>query len=473
MNISVIGAGYVGLVSAACFAELGHTVIGVDNDFDKLLAIEEGRIPIHENLLPELLERHLGERLTFSNSIKHAVRESEVIFITVGTPSSVTGHADLYCVEAVIREVSKHITSRKLIVEKSTVPVRTCDSIRRTMEFNGAPPHLFSVASNPEFLREGTAVTDFLYPDRIVVGVEDSFSEDKLRQIYAPLWDGSYYQREDLIPGDGARAARFIVTNTKSAELIKHTSNAFLAMKISFMNAIANIAERVGGDIDQIKEGVGADRRIGTAFLNAGLGYGGSCFPKDVLAFRAVAREAGYDFDLLDSVMRINKDQRQQFLRKVREALWTVRDKRIAVLGLAFKAGTDDVRESPAIEIVEALVKEGCIITAYDPVAMPRAMEELRTRMKDHKVEVESDPYAAAKGVDAVLILTEWSEFSNLDLARLRRQMRLPVIVDGRNLYRPEVMEAAGFVYYSIGRSAVFPIDRYSTIAEDLIEETA
>ena len=473
MNISVIGAGYVGLVSAVCFAELGHTVIGVDNNPEKLLALDEGKVPIHENLLPELLQRHLGHRLTFSSSISHAVRESDVIFITVGTPQSATGHADLGYVEAVTREIAKHITSMKLIVEKSTVPVRTSDAIRRTMTLNGASPRLFSVASNPEFLREGSAVTDFLYPDRIVIGVEDSFSEERLREIYAPLCDGSYYRREDLIPGCGASAAHFIVTNTNSAELIKHTSNAFLAMKISFMNAIANIAERVGGDVDQIREGVGADRRIGTSFLNAGIGYGGSCFPKDVLAFRAVAREVGYDFDLLDAVMRINKDQRHQFLRKVRDALWTLRDKRIAVFGLAFKAGTDDVRESPAIEIVEALVNEGCLITAYDPVAMPRALSELGLRVGENTVRMASDPYSAAEDVDAVLILTEWNEFASLDLTRLRGQMRLPVIIDGRNLYRPEVMEAAGFVYYSIGRAAVFPLGRLNAMPELLVEEAA
>ncbi|MGC2161195.1 MAG: UDP-glucose/GDP-mannose dehydrogenase family protein [Silvibacterium sp.] len=473
MNISVIGAGYVGLVSAACFAELGHTVIGVDNDPAKLLALEEGRVPIHESLLPELLQRHLGQRLTFTDSIARAVRASDVVFITVGTPSSVTGDADLCYVEAVIREVARHITSKKLIVEKSTVPVRTCDSIRRTMELNGAPPHLFSVASNPEFLREGTAVTDFLYPDRIVAGVDDAFSEDKLRQIYAPLWGGSYYRRDDLVPGDDSALPRFIVTNTKSAELIKHTSNAFLAMKISFMNAIANIAERVGGDIDQIKEGVGSDSRIGASFLNAGIGYGGSCFPKDVLAFRAVARDAGYDFDLLDSVMRINQDQRNQFLRKVREALWTLRNKRIAVLGLAFKAGTDDVRESPAIEIVKALIKEGCHITAFDPVAMPRALEEIQARAGEGSIEMASDAYAAAEDADAVLILTEWSEFASLDLRKLRRKMRLPVIIDGRNLYRPEEMDAAGFVYYSIGRTPVFPVERVNPTLELVFEEIA
>lgn len=473
MNISVIGAGYVGLVSAVCFAELGHKVIVVDNDPSKLLILKEGRVPIHEDLLPELLQRHLSQSLIFTDSIAQAVRASEVIFITVGTPSSSTGDADLCCVEAVIRELAMHITSRKVIVEKSTVPVRTCDSIRRTMELNGAAPHLFSVASNPEFLREGTAVMDFLYPDRIVVGVDDSYSEEKLSQVYAPLWEGSYYRREGLIPGDESHSPRFIITNTKSAELIKHASNAFLAMKISFINAVANIAERVGADIDQIKEGVGSDRRIGPGFLNAGIGFGGSCFPKDVLAFRAVARDAGYDFDLLDSVMRINQDQRHQFLRKVRDVLWTLRDKRIAILGLAFKADTDDVRESPAIEIAKALIKEGCHITAYDPVAMPRALEQIQTRIGDGTIEAASDPYTAAKNADAVLILTEWGEFASLDLTKLRREMRLPVIIDGRNLYRPEEMDAAGFVYYSVGRAPVFPSDRISAAPDLMFEEIA
>lgn len=473
MNISVIGTGYVGLVSATCFAELGHTVIGVDNDRDKLLALQDGKVPIHENLLPELFQRHLGNRLTFTDSIADAVRASEVIFITVGTPQSTDGDADLCYVEAVIREVAQHIGSRKVIVEKSTVPVRTCDSIRRTMELNGAAPQLFSVASNPEFLREGTAVTDFLYPDRIVIGVDDSFSEEILRAVYAPLWNGTYYRRENPTDGPRSSSARLIVTSTRSAELIKHTSNAFLAMKISFINAIANIAERVGGDIDEIMQGVGADSRIGPSFLKAGIGYGGSCFPKDVLAFRAVAHDAGYDFDLLDSVMRINQHQRRLFLRKVREALWTLRGKRIAVLGLAFKAGTDDVREAPAIEIIRVLLKEGCYVSAYDPVAMRRATCELEGSQNLDRLRMASDAYSAATDADAVLILTEWSEFANLDLVRLRGRMRLPIIVDGRNLYRPEKMMSAGFVYHSIGRPPVLPRDRFSATAELVLEGAA
>jgi UDPglucose 6-dehydrogenase len=473
MNIAVIGTGYVGLVSAVCFAELGHTVIGMDNDRCKLRALQAGHVPIHEHHLPELLRKHLGQRLTFTESLAQAVRASDVIFVTVGTPSSVTGNADLYCVKSVVSDIARHITSHKLIVEKSTVPVRTCDTIRRIMERNGVPAHLVSIASNPEFLREGTAVVDFLHPDRIVVGVDDAFSETMLRQIYAPLWEGSYYRRENLVRGDDWRLPHFIVTNTSSAELIKYASNAFLAMKISFINAIANIAERVGGEIGQIREGIGTDRRIGAEFLNAGIGYGGSCFPKDVLAFRTMAQSVGYDFDLLDSVMRINQDQRNQFLGKVRAALGTLQNRRIAVLGLAFKAGTDDIRESPAIEIVKALIKEGSLISAFDPVAMPRARDEIQTQAGTENIEMASDPYAAAANADAVLILTEWSEFATLNLGRLRLQMRRPIIIDGRNLYDADTMDEAGFAYYCMGRAPLVPADLVGPLAEVIFEEIA
>lgn len=470
MNIAVIGVGYVGLVSAACFAELGHTVVGMDNDLSKIRAIQEGHTPIHERHLPELLRKHLGHRLTFTASLAQAVRASDAIFVTVGTPSSASGDADLCCVLDVVGEMASHIASLKLIVEKSTVPVRTCDEIRRTMEFKGTPPQFLSVASNPEFLKEGTAVSDFLNPDRIVLGVDDAFSEKLLREIYAPLWEGHYYRHENLGHRSEASLPRLVVTSTRSAELIKYTSNAFLAMKISFMNAIANIAERVGGDIDQIREGVGSDRRIGMDFLSAGIGYGGSCFPKDVLAFRGVARDAGYRFDLLDSVMRINRDQRNRFLQKVRSVLGTLRDKRIAVLGLAFKAGTDDLRESPAVEIVKALLSEGCVIAAFDPIAMARARDEFRSQAEQGSFEMASDLYVAAGAADALLILTDSSEFSSLDLRRLRIQMRCPVIVDGRNLYHPKEMEAAGFWYYSVGRAPAIPGDPVSAISEPVFE---
>ena len=361
MRIAVIGSGYVGLTSAVCFAEIGHDVMSVDNDELKIASLERGSVPIHERFLPELLTRHRGGRLRFSTSVAEAVSESEAVFITVGTPQSETGEADLSFVEAVAREVASAIRSPVVIIEKSTVPVRTCESLRKTLLMNGAQQALFSVASNPEFLREGTAVTDFLCPDRIVIGVDDEISASVLHEIYLPLTTGSYYRTQDAILFEKGAVLRapIIVTNAKSAELIKHASNAFLAMKISFINAVANISESVGADIEQVCAGIGSDSRIGPKFLNAGIGYGGSCFPKDVQAFQIVAHQCNCDFGLLTEVMRINNEQGRRFLNKVRSALWTLRGKRLAVLGLAFKGGTDDVRESPAIAIIEALLKEG------------------------------------------------------------------------------------------------------------------
>ena len=451
MRIAVVGSGYVGLVAGACFADLGHDVILVDNDERKLTALKDGRVPIHEKFLPELLNRHRGHRLTFSADLHEAVRASAAIFIAVGTPPTDRGDADLSYVEMVAREISGAIDGYKVVVEKSTVPVYTSDWIRKIILRNGADPNSYDVASNPEFLREGTAVTDFLFPDRILVGCDSEPAAAVLREIYAPLTSGAYYQHPDAIPQPDRTSipARIIVTTTKSAEMIKHASNAFLAMKISFINAVASICESVGADVNQVCNGIGADSRIGPRFLSPGIGYGGSCFPKDVMAFRAVARECGYDFRLLDEVMRINEDQRDRFLRKVRSALWTLRGKHIGVLGLAFKGGTDDIRESPAILIVQALLQEGCKITAYDPAAMERAQEVMNSSIK-----FASSSYEAAHGADALLILTEWEEFANLDLRRLRQELKYPIVIDGRNLYDPEGMAANGFTYYSVGRAA-------------------
>lgn len=455
MKIAVIGSGYVGLVSATCFAEIGHQVISVDNDHEKIATLKGGGVPIHEQFLPELIKRHHGKRLHFSTNIQEAVRSSEVVFITVGTPQSETGEADLSFVEAVASEIASAIDGRKVIVEKSTVPVRTCESLRKTLLFNGALPDSFFVASNPEFLREGTAVVDFLYPDRIVAGTDDSFSGSVLQEIYAPLTSGSYYLGKDIVPGPvhSARKARMILTNAKSAELIKHASNAFLAMKISFINAVASVSEAVGADITEVCAGIGSDSRIGPKFLNAGIGYGGSCFPKDVKAFYAVAAQSGYDFGLLGEVMRINEEQRNRFLRKVRSALWTLRGKRLGVLGLAFKGGTDDVRESPAVGIIEALIKEGAIVSAYDPVATAKAS----VHFPRGSVTFASNAYEAATGSDALLILTEWKEFAELDLVRIRGMLKYPILIDGRNLYEPQQVADAGLVYYSIGRAAAVP----------------
>ena len=454
MRIAVVGSGYVGLVAGACFADLGHDVILVDNDQRKLAALRAGQVPIHEKFLPELLSRHRGNRLTFSDDLQDAVRRSSAIFVAVGTPPTESGEADLSYVESVAREISGGIDGYKVVVEKSTVPVYTSEWVRKIILRNGLDPESFDVASNPEFLREGTAVTDFLYPDRIVVGCDTERAADVLRQIYAPLTDGTYYQKVDAIPGPDRATipAPIIVTSTKSAELIKHASNAFLAMKISFINAVASVCESVGANVNQVVHGVGTDSRIGPRFLNPGIGYGGSCFPKDVMAFRAVARECGYDFRLLDEVMRINEDQRQRFLRKVRSALWTLRGKNLGVLGLAFKGGTDDIRESPALFLVQALLQEGSKVTAYDPAAMDRTQEVMSSGIR-----FANSAYEAAHGADALLILTEWEEFANLDLARLRSELRYPIVIDGRNLYDPETMASEGFTYYSVGRAASHP----------------
>lgn len=454
MRIAVVGSGYVGLVAGACFADLGHDVILVDNDERKLSALRNGETPIHEKFLPELLERHRGRRLQFSDDLQEAVRASSAIFVAVGTPPTDRGDADLSYVESVAREISGAIDEYKVIVEKSTVPVYTSEWVRRIILRNGTDPDSFDVASNPEFLREGTAVTDFLFPDRIVIGCDSERAANLLREIYQPLTGGSYYQRADAIPQPDRASipAPIIVTSSKSAELIKHASNAFLAMKISFINAVASVCESVGADVKQVCQGIGTDSRIGRRFLNPGIGYGGSCFPKDVMAFRAVARECGYDFRLLDEVMRINEDQRQRFLRKVRSALWTLRGKHLGVLGLAFKGGTDDIRESPALYLVQALLEEGCRITAYDPAAVERAKEAMNS-----KLNYAASPYEAASGADALLILTEWEEFANLDLERLTGALKYPIVIDGRNLYDPDVMAAHGITYYSVGRAASHP----------------
>jgi UDPglucose 6-dehydrogenase len=454
MRVAVVGSGYVGLVAGACLADLGHEVILVDNDQRKLDALRNGEVPIHENFLPELLSRHRGKRLLFSDDLKEAVRLSSAIFVAVGTPPTESGEADLSFVESVAREISGGIDSYKVIVEKSTVPVYTSDWIRKIILRNGTDPELFDVASNPEFLREGTAVTDFMFPDRIVLGCDSPRAADVLRQIYSPLSDASYYARPDAIPQpDRAQIPPpIIVTSTKSAELIKHASNAFLAMKISFINAVASVCESVGADVKQVVHGIGTDSRIGPRFLNPGIGYGGSCFPKDIMAFRAVAREYGYDFNLLDEVTRINEDQRHRFLRKVNSALWTLRGKQLGVLGLAFKGGTDDIRESPAIAIVQALLQQGSKITAYDPAAMERTRAVI-----GGEITYANSSYEAAHEADALLILTEWEEFANLDLVRLRQELKYPIVIDGRNLYDPELMSAQGFTYYSVGRMASHP----------------
>ena len=453
-HIAVVGSGYVGLVAAICFAEMGHDVICVDNDEQKVAALRNGDPIIHENHLPELMKRYCNGRVRFTTDLAEATQSSRAIFIAVGTPQSETGDADLSYVEAVASEIARHITDYTVIIEKSTVPVYTNEWIRRVIERNGVRRDMFDVVSNPEFLREGTAVMDFLHPDRIVVGADSLRAAKAMQAIYAPLTEGTYYGNNGAIVGDCSAQAPppLLLTSTKSAEIIKHASNAFLALKISFINAVSNLCEAADANVEQVARGIGLDSRIGPKFLRPGIGYGGSCFPKDVAAFRSVAAQLGVDFSLLHEVERINVAQKKRFLGKVRSALWTLRGKRLAVLGLAFKGETDDVRESPAIDLVEMLLGEGCSICAYDPAGMERAKMEIPPSAALRYAESVDD---AAKDADALLILTDWNEFAKLDLTKLHTLMRYPIVVDGRNLYDPEVMLQNGFTYLSVGRSAV------------------
>lgn len=455
VSICVIGSGYVGLVAAACFAEMGHKVLCVDNDEHKVNTLCTGGVPIFEKHLPELLSRHRNRGVTFTTDLAAAVDRSEAIFIAVGTPQGDSGSADLSFVEAVVSEIARSIREYKVIVEKSTVPVYTNEWISRVLDRHGIPPDSFDVVSNPEFLREGTAVMDFLHPDRIVVGVNSERAAEVLRRIYAPLTEGTYYTQPESLPGacSPSHPAPLLVTSAQSAEIIKHASNAFLALKISFINAVANLAEVVDADIEDIAAGMGLDSRIGSKFLRAGLGYGGSCFPKDVAAFHWVAQQRGVNFQLLHEIRKINDTQKEVFFNKVLSALWTLRGKRLAALGLAFKGGTDDIRESPALDVIRKLLASGAIVTAYDPAAIDRAREVLPA---SDKMRFAASAYEAAKDADAVLILTDWKEFGNLDLVRLNREVRFPIVIDGRNLYKPSVMEQHGFTYVSVGRPAYY-----------------
>jgi len=455
VSICVLGSGYVGLVAAVCFAEIGHKVICVDNNEAKVNQLNQGGVPIYEEHLPDLLAKHLNRGVQFTTDLGHAVEECEAIFIAVGTPQGSTGSADLSYVEAVVSEIARSVNGYKVIVEKSTVPVYTNEWISRVMHRHGVAPENFDVVSNPEFLREGTAIIDFLHPDRIVVGANNDRAADVLRRIYAPLTDGSYFTQPDALPGmlSLEKPARLIITSAQSAEIIKHASNAFLALKISFINAVANLAESVDADIEDIAAGMGSDSRIGPKFLRAGLGYGGSCFPKDVAAFYWVAQQQGVDFQLLEEVRKINATQQEVFFNKVRAALWTLRGKKLAALGLAFKGDTDDIRDSPAIDVIKKLIEAGASVTVYDPAAMERTREVLPPSAN---MAYAANPYEAAEGADAVLILTDWAEFAKLDLIRLDQALRFPIMIDGRNLYKPDYMLEQGFTYVSVGRPAAY-----------------
>ncbi|MFA5115007.1 MAG: UDP-glucose/GDP-mannose dehydrogenase family protein [Candidatus Omnitrophota bacterium] len=434
MKISIIGSGYVGLVSGACFAELGNSVVCADNNARKITQLQKGIIPIYEPGLEELIVKNAAKkRLRFTSSIKEAVKSSEVIFIAVGTPPLENGEADLTGIENVARNIALYMDGYRLIVEKSTVPVETGYWVKHTIStyIKLKRKAKFDVASNPEFLKEGAAINDFMHPDRIVIGVESSRAEGILAELYKPL------------------NAPLVVTDIRSAELIKHASNSFLATKVSFINAVSRICDKVGADIEEVALGVGLDRRIGREFLNAGLGYGGSCFPKDLDAFIEISAKLGYDFHLLKSVRDINAEQFKAFLAKIKDALWIIKDKNIAVLGLSFKPNTDDLRNAPSIEIIRALEADGARLKVYDPSAMKNAGELFADA---RGVTFCKDPYQACRQADCLLIITEWDEFKELDFARIKKLMRRRLIIDGRNIYEPKRMKKLGFAYAGIGR---------------------
>ncbi len=429
-SLAFIGAGYVGLVSGTCLAEIGHKVILVDNNEAKIQKLKDGHIPIFEPGLEDLVRKNVANgRLTFTTSLPQAVKESTVIFIAVNTPPQANGRADLSYVAGAAREIAEAADSYKVVVDKSTVPVKTGERVQQMIKQYNKHNIDFDVVSNPEFLREGSAIDDFMNPDRIVVGVENERAATIMREIYEPV------------------KAPFIQTNINSAELIKHASNSFLAMKISFANALAKICELSNANIDEVTYGMGLDTRIGKSFLNAGIGYGGSCFPKDVSAFITIAEDLGYKFDLLKEVEKINAEMRELFIQKIEQALWVTKGKTIALWGLAFKANTDDMRNAPSITIAERLHKDGAKIQAYDPEALHTAKEVL-----GDKVEYMSSKEEALQGADALVIVTEWDEFKTPDWELIKKSLNNPIIIDGRNMFDPKEMEKLGFTYHSVGR---------------------
>lgn len=432
MNISIIGTGYVGLVTGACFADIGHHVICVDNNAEKVRVLQAGGIPIYEPGLEELVKHNVAAgRLSFTESVAEGVARSDVVFIAVPTPPLPDGSVDLSFIEGVAREIASCMTSYKIIVDKSTVPVKTGEKVAETIRRYNRAKVEFDVVSNPEFLREGFAVEDLMRPDRVVIGVASPRPVPRMREIYAPI------------------DAPILVTDINSAELIKHAANSFLALKISYINAISVICEASGANVQEVANGIGLDQRIGRRFLDAGIGFGGSCFPKDLSAFIKIAEQLGYDFGLLKQVQQINAQQMDRFLRKITDTLWVLKDKRLGVLGLAFKQNTDDVRMSPAIEVCQRLLREGARLRVHDP----RAMEKARAVLPPGPdVEYVAERDAVAEGCDALVIATEWPEFKELDLERARRALTHPIMFDGRNLFDPHEMERLGWVYKSVGR---------------------
>ena len=431
MDIAIVGSGYVGLVTGACFAEVGHHVICVDNDDKKVKTLQSGIIPIYEPGLDDLVHRNVAaRRLRFTNSIKDGVDNAQVIFIAVPTPPQADGSVDLTYIERVAREIASVLKDYRVIVDKSTVPVKTGEKVADTIRRYNKVGVEFDVVSNPEFLREGCAVDDLMHPDRIVIGTNSDRALALMSKIYEPF------------------IAPVMVTDINSAELIKHAANSFLALKISYINAISAICEASGADVDKVADGIGADKRIGRSFLNAGLGYGGSCFPKDIAAFIAISEQLGAPFNLLKEVQRINQYQRERFVKRLRDTLWVLKEKRLAVWGLTFKPDTDDVRSSVAVDLVNDLCREGAAVTAYDP----KGISKVRELKLCPAAVLVSSPLEAVRDADALIVATEWKDFENVDFSEVRRLMQTPLIFDGRNLLDPKTMRDFGFQYHGIGR---------------------
>jgi len=433
MNVCVIGTGYVGLVTGAVFADLGNDVICVDNNIEKVNKLKKSIMPIYEPGLEEMVRRNQEDgRITFTTDLGDGVRRSDVVFIAVGTPPNEDGSTNLSFVEAVAREVAEHLDRYKIIVNKSTVPPGTGDFVRRTIENNKRRKVDFDVVSNPEFLKEGTAIQDSYHPDRVVIGAPSQNVAMALLELYAPL------------------EAPMIITDVASAEMIKYASNAFLATKISFINSVANICEKIGADVQLVAKGMGTDKRIGKEFLMAGLGYGGSCFPKDTLSLIDTAKKYGETFEILEKVVTVNSERTQRFVNRIVEAFGDVKGKKLGVLGLAFKPDTDDMRDAKSVEIINALAEKGAKFVAYDPIAVANAKPMLPA-----DVEYRNSAYEVADGVDALIIMTEWKEFRGLKFEQIVPKMKRPLIFDGRNMYSLDRMERLGVEYVSIGRRTI------------------
>jgi len=448
VRLTVIGCGYVGLVTGACLAAAGHEVHCTDIDEKRIDQLKAGKVPIYEEHLEEVLKRAAEEKkIVYTSDAGEAIRAGEVIFICVGTPPKESGEADLSAIDHVARQIATEARSSKLVVEKSTVPALTGVQLQKALAAYSRTGSLkFEVASNPEFLREGTAVGDFFHPDRIVVGVENEKCAATMREIYGPILEKKFHCPVHGGKCPSGTSGELLITTINSAELIKHASNSFLALKISYANVISDLCERIGADVEEVTRAMGLDPRIGTQFLKAGLGFGGFCFPKDIQAFIHLSSQMGVEFDMLKAAERVNKQRIDRFFEKVHKALWVIKGKKVAVLGLAFKANTDDIRFAPALDVIRRLLAEGAEVHASDPEAISRTKPLLPT------VKYHEDPYEALKGVDAALVCTEWQVFRQLDWDRAGHTMARRLVIDGRNLYSPKKMQELGFDYHSFGR---------------------